>query len=49
MGQGAVGRVRDEPPRSLHQLTPAGRAQVASQVAEHERINAAILTVLRSA
>ena len=33
----------------FYQLTPAGRAQVASQVAEYERINAAIMAVLRSA
>lgn len=33
----------------FYQLTPAGRAQLASQVAEYERISAAILTVLRTA
>ena len=33
----------------FYQLTPAGRAQVGSQVADYERINAAIMTVLRSA
>ncbi len=33
----------------FYQLTPAGRAQVDSQVADYERINAAIMTVLRSA
>ena len=32
-----------------YQLTPAGRAQVASKVAEYERTNAAILTLLRTA
>jgi transcriptional regulator len=33
----------------LYQLTPAGRAQVVREMADYERINAAILTVLRTA
>lgn len=33
----------------FYQLTPAGRAQVASQMAEYERISAAIQAVLRTA
>ena len=33
----------------FYQLTPAGRTQVAREMAEYERINAAILTVLRTA
>lgn len=33
----------------FYQLTPAGRAQVAREVAEYERISAAVLTVLRTA
>ena len=33
----------------FYQLTPAGRAQVINQMAEYERISAAILTVLRTA
>jgi len=33
----------------LYQLTPAGRTQVVREMAEYERINAAILTVLRTA
>ena len=33
----------------FYHLTPAGRAHLASQVSDYERINAAILTVLRTA
>lgn len=33
----------------FYQLTPAGRAQVVREMAEYERISAAILTVLRTA
>ena len=33
----------------FYQLTPAGRAQLARERAEYERISAAILTVLRTA
>lgn len=33
----------------FYQLTPAGRAQVVREMAEYERTNAAILTVLRTA
>ena len=33
----------------FYRLTPAGRAQLAAQVADYERTNAAILTVLRTA
>ena len=33
----------------FYQLTPAGRAHLAGQVADYERVNAAILTVLRTA
>src|SRR5262245_54173349 len=33
----------------FYHLTPAGRAEVARQMAEYERMNAAILTVLRTA
>ena len=33
----------------FYQLTPAGRAQVVRQMAEYERMSAAVLTVLRIA
>jgi transcriptional regulator len=33
----------------FYKLTPAGRAQLASQIADYERTNTAILTVLRTA
>ena len=33
----------------FYKLTPAGRAQLAAQIADYERTNAAILTVLRTA
>lgn len=33
----------------FYHLTPAGRAEVAAQMAEYERMSAAILTVLRTA
>ena len=33
----------------FYQLTPAGRAQVAREMAEYERISAAVMTVLRTA
>ena len=33
----------------FYKLTPAGRAQLESEVAEYERVNAAIRTVLKTA
>jgi transcriptional regulator len=33
----------------FYKLTPAGRAQLAAQIADYERTNTAILTVLRTA
>ena len=33
----------------FYHLTPAGRAHLESQVSDYERINAAIMTVLRTA
>jgi PadR family transcriptional regulator, regulatory protein PadR len=33
----------------FYKLTPAGRAQLESEIADYERINAAIRTVLRTA
>lgn len=33
----------------FYKLTPAGRAQLATQMADYERTNTAILTVLRTA
>jgi PadR family transcriptional regulator, regulatory protein PadR len=33
----------------FYRLTPAGRAQLAAEMGEYERVNAAILAVLRTA